>query len=157
MHRVCIVIGSNIDAEANPRRAIETLRTLGKVIAISSTWETPAEGSPGPDFLDTAVLLETPYDVETLKWQHLRRIENDFGRVRSADKNAPRTIDLDIIIYDDQFIASDLFEKAYLALPVSELLPDLTQPATNVLLTQIAAALIKKSPARKKSLFQAGS
>jgi 2-amino-4-hydroxy-6-hydroxymethyldihydropteridine diphosphokinase len=157
MHRVCIVIGSNIDAEANTRRAIETLRTLGKVIAISSTWETPAEGSPGPDFLDTAVLLETPYDVETLKWQHLRRIENDFGRVRSADKNAPRTIDLDIIIYDDQFIASDLFEKAYLALPVSELLPDLTQPATNVLLTQIASALIKKSPARKKSLFQAGS
>jgi 2-amino-4-hydroxy-6-hydroxymethyldihydropteridine diphosphokinase len=157
MHRVCIVIGSNIDAEANTRRAIETLRTLGKVIAISSTWETPAEGSPGPDFLDTAVLLETPYDVETLKWQHLRRIENDFGRVRSADKNAPRTIDLDIITYDDQFIASDLFEKAYLALPVSELLPDLTSPTPGYSLAQIATVLIKNSPARKKSLFQAGS
>ena len=72
------MVGSNIDAEANTCRAIETLGTLGKVIAISSTWETPAEGSPGPDFLDTAVLLETPYDVETLKWQHLRRIETRF-------------------------------------------------------------------------------
>jgi 2-amino-4-hydroxy-6-hydroxymethyldihydropteridine diphosphokinase len=157
LHRVCIVIGSNIDAEANTRHAVEALGVVGKIKAVSSTWETPSEGSPGPDFLDTAVLLETSYDLETLKWQHLRRIEADLGRIRTVNKNAPRTVDLDIIIYDDQLIASDLFDRVYLAMPVSELLPDLSQPLTGTLLSQIAPALIKRTPARKRSVLQTGS
>lgn len=157
LHRVCIVVGSNIDAEANTRRAIQALGEVGKMQAVSSTWQTPSEGSPGPDFLDTAVLIETTYALETLKWQHLRQIEADLGRVRTADKNAPRTIDLDIVTYDDQLIASDLFDRVYLAIPVSELLPDLTQPLTGVLLSQITAALIKRTPARKRIILQTGS
>ncbi|HTX78573.1 MAG TPA: 2-amino-4-hydroxy-6-hydroxymethyldihydropteridine diphosphokinase, partial [Longilinea sp.] len=84
LHRVCIVIGSNIDAEVNTRRAVQALKAIGQIMAVSSTWETPSEGSPGPDFLDTALLIDTRYDVETLKWQHLRRIETNFGRVRTA-------------------------------------------------------------------------
>ena len=126
-------------------------------MAVSSTWETPSEGSPGPDFLDTALLIDTRYDLETLKWQHLRRIETNFGRVRTADKNAPRTLDLDIVTYDDQLIASDLFDQAYMALPVSELMPDLSQPGTGILLSQIAAVLVKRTPAQKRSILQAGS
>jgi 7,8-dihydro-6-hydroxymethylpterin-pyrophosphokinase len=66
-------------------------------------------------------------------------------------------VDLDIIIYDDQLIASDLFDRAYLAMPVSELLPDLSQPLTGTLLSQIAPALIKRTPARKRSVLQTGS
>jgi len=157
LHRVCIVVGSNIDAEVNTRRAIRALGKLGKILAVSSTWETPSAGSPGPDFLDTAVLLETAYDIDTLKWQHLRRMETDFGRVRTADKNAPRTLDLDIITCDDRLIASDLFDRAYLAVPVSELLPGLTQPMTGALLSQIATVLIKRTLARKRFSIQAGS
>jgi len=71
-----------------------------------------------------------------LKFGLLRRIEADLGRVRTADKYAARTIDLDILLYGDRIIDQpdlkvpdpDLRERAFLIVPLAELAPDVVLP-----------------------------
>ncbi len=129
-HHACICLGSNIDPAENLRKAVQLLRERTRVIAQSLCWETEAVGSPGPNFLNLGVCIATSLDPLSLKEQVLAPIEKQLGRVRSADKNAPRTIDLDITLYDGQAIDQDLWQRVYLALIFSELVPGLSHPQT---------------------------
>jgi 2-amino-4-hydroxy-6-hydroxymethyldihydropteridine diphosphokinase len=90
----------------------------------SSVWETPSVGSSGPDFLNLAVLITTPLKADELIAQVLRPLEKQLGRVRSANKNAPRTFDADIILFDNRLLDQNLWRYAHRAIPVSEVLPD---------------------------------
>jgi len=144
---VCILIGSNIDPAANTCQALKMLRCISKITAVSSTWETPAVGSTGPNFLNTALLLQTELPPGMLKNDVLKPLEEKLGRVRTSDRFAPRTIDLDIVTYGDEVIDLNLWERAFIAIPVAELLPDLRHPGTGRTLNQIAAALEKTSGA----------
>jgi len=147
MHEVCIVVGSDIDPVGNTREALKQLRLQVEVSAISPTWETESFGSPGPNYLNTAVLCHSPLSAEELK-QLLRSIEEKLGRVRTSDKNAPRTIDLDIIIYEEKLIEPKLWERLFLAMPVSGLLPDFMEPETGLKLYQVAQKLLEKGWAK---------
>ncbi|HBA92820.1 MAG TPA: hypothetical protein DCZ08_14125, partial [Anaerolineaceae bacterium] len=69
------------------------------------------------------------------------------GRVRTADKNAPRTIDLDIIVYDEQVLDPNLWKRDFLAIPISELRPDLEVPGEGITLNQVAQSLRTSSTA----------
>ena len=121
---VCLLLGSNIWPEMNLKHALHMLRDQLGILKISSVWKTRAKGSPGPDFLNAAVLAETDLSADELKEDVLRPLETKLGRVRKADKNAPRTMDIDIIIFDGLLMDEDLWQQAYVAVPVSELLPD---------------------------------
>lgn len=68
--------------------------------------------------------------MENLKLNVLRRLEQELGRVRTDDKNAPRPMDLDIIVYNGLVVEEALWERAYVALPVAELAPELIHPTT---------------------------
>jgi len=128
LHQACLLLGSNIRAEDNLRRAVQRLQeSVGilRVLRISSIWETAAVGSDGPDFLNLALLISTPLDAAALKSQVLRPLEAEMDRVRLADKNAPRPIDLDIIAFDGTPVDGLLWKHAYRASPVAELLPEL--------------------------------
>ena len=122
-HLTCLMMGSNIRPEENLKQALYLLGEQVSIQKISSVWKTPAVGSPGPDFLNAAVLAHTDLDAVELKESVLRPLETKLGRVRVEDKNAPRTIDLDIIIFDGALMDEDLWHQAYLAVPISELLP----------------------------------
>lgn len=137
----CLSLGSNIDPAENLNAAVELLREEMTVLAVSRAWRTPAVGTRGPDFLNAAVLVITHHQPETLKLKILRKIEDRLGRVRTEDKFAPRTIDIDIVVCDEQIIDTDLWTFAHLALPVSELLPDLYHPQSKKSLEQIARQL----------------
>ncbi len=97
-----------------------------------------------------AVLITTSLTAKNLKDTVLRPLEASLGRVRSADKNAPRTIDLDIVLFDGQVVDPDLFNYAHRAVPVSELLPDLHSPQGEPL-EKVAAKLSKKDSIRLRS------
>jgi len=125
LHQVCLLVGSNIRAEENLRLAVQHLQEEMAILRASSVWKTAAIGSDGPDFLNMALLVATPLDALQLKIQVLRPLEAEMGRVRSADKNAARPIDLDIIVFDGETLDGPLWEHAYRAAPVAELLPDL--------------------------------
>lgn len=123
-HQVCLLLGSNLQPEKNIVLGVDMLSLLGEITRISSVWETPSVGSAGPDFLNLAVLMNTPLEADELKEKILRPLEAQIGRVRSADKNAPRPIDIDIIIFDGQLLDAELWHYAHRAVPVAEIYPE---------------------------------
>jgi GTP cyclohydrolase I len=146
--QVLVALGSNIDREKNLPRAMELLRrdSRWRVLAESPVYETPAiGGNPQPDYFNAAALLETTLSPEDLR-RALRRIEARLGRVRTADKFAPRTIDLDIVFVRDKQLTLDgsflpdpaIPDHPHLALPLADIAPDWIFPETGLTLKQIA-------------------
>ena len=125
----------------NILQALDLLAERARVIARSRIWETKAVGSNGPNFLNIAVHIETDLEPDEIKSTLIHPIENQLGRVRSEDKNMPRTMDIDTIFYDGQVIDENLWTKVFIALPVAELVPDLPHPATNQPLSEVSARL----------------
>ncbi|MCE1254544.1 MAG: 2-amino-4-hydroxy-6-hydroxymethyldihydropteridine diphosphokinase [Anaerolineae bacterium] len=140
-HLAYLSLGSNMDAEINLQMAVRLLRRAGDIMAVASTWETEAVGSRGPNFLNTAVAFRTQCSRSVLKDQVLHPIEDQLGRVRTIDKNAPRPIDIDIIIFDNEIIDSELWARLYIARPFAELIPNLVHPVNGKNLLQVANEL----------------
>jgi 2-amino-4-hydroxy-6-hydroxymethyldihydropteridine diphosphokinase len=122
-HQACLLLGSNIQPEQNIPLAVAHLQKRLTVLEASSIWQSDAIGSSGPDFLNGALLVSTPLDADALKEQVLHSLEAQLGRVRTEDKNAPRTIDIDIILFDGILLDPTLWKYAHRAVPVAELLP----------------------------------
>jgi 2-amino-4-hydroxy-6-hydroxymethyldihydropteridine diphosphokinase len=140
-HLVYIGLGSNIEPEKNLPRALDLLCEHMELEAVSMVWETPPEGLKGRNFLNAVVRAKTQLSRGILKSLVLRPIEIRLGRKRTANKYSPRTIDLDILVYDDQVVDRNIWEQAFIAKPLSELLPDLTHPVTGMSLQEAAQIL----------------
>jgi dihydroneopterin aldolase/2-amino-4-hydroxy-6-hydroxymethyldihydropteridine diphosphokinase len=149
MARAFIGVGSNIEPEANLRRALHRLERVGRVTAISTVYRTePVGRTSQPQFYNAVIEIATEVPPVALK-RELRRIEEDLGRRRTADKYAPRTIDLDLILYDDLVVTADgltlpdpqIRERPFLAIPLCEVAPDLVLPDSGEPIRQVAAAL----------------
>lgn len=155
-HRVVISLGSNIDKELNLPAAVRLLAEAANVVAVSSVYETPAVGTQDrqSSYFNAAVLLETELSATALKDGLLSDIERRLARRRTADKFAPRTIDLDVTLFDcatfDYIPADgrprhipdpDLARYAHIALPVADLLPHAAHPETGEPLRTIADRL----------------
>ncbi|WP_299028264.1 2-amino-4-hydroxy-6-hydroxymethyldihydropteridine diphosphokinase [uncultured Thermanaerothrix sp.] len=147
MHQAYVLLGSNIAPETNIAAAIQRLREVCTVNALSNIWETEAVGSPGPRFLNTVAWISTPLDLTAFKAEVLSRIEQDLGRVRTTNKNAPRTIDLDVVVFDEQVLDDNLWQRDFIALPLAELRPDLSRSANDESLAEIARRLRATSSA----------
>lgn len=148
--RAFIAVGSNVDAERNVASALELLARLLQVVAVSSFYRTPALGAPGsPDFLNGVIEIETELEPSELKRLVLLEVENKLGRERGADPNAPRSIDLDLVLYGDLVCseeglvlpAPEILERAFVALPLLELKPELVLPGTDQPLRALAVGL----------------
>ncbi|HEY3298012.1 MAG TPA: 2-amino-4-hydroxy-6-hydroxymethyldihydropteridine diphosphokinase [Armatimonadota bacterium] len=146
MAKVFIGIGSNIDPEENVRRALSLLRKAVSVHAVSTFYRTRPVGVEGlPEFCNGIVEIETALPPDELKRSVLARIEEDLGRVRTGNKYASRTIDLDIVLYD-AFAGSedpDIARRAFLAIPLCELRPDLVLPSSGASIKEIAESMSK--------------
>jgi 2-amino-4-hydroxy-6-hydroxymethyldihydropteridine diphosphokinase len=151
---VYILLGSNIDKERNLPEAVRLLTTLERVVAVSSVYETAPVGlEDQPHFFNAAVQVETDLTAAAFRRQVLAKIEQLLGRVRTADKNAPRTIDADLILFNDDVFELDathhipdpeLLEFPHIAVPIAELAPDMPHPETGDRLGYIAAQLATK-------------
>lgn len=138
LHRMYLSLGSNIEADVNLPKAIQMLGEVGKVEAISSVWESESVGFAGPNFLNACVLFLTPLESDEFKEKTIRPIEDKLGRVRSWEKNAPRTIDIDILLCDDKPLNTEFWEYAFVIVPLAELLPDFIHPVSGELLSKMA-------------------
>ena len=108
MARVFIGVGSNIDPEANVRKALKLLGETVHLLKISEFFRTDPLGNRNqPVFYNGVVEVETELAPADLKFAVLREIEHQLGRERGEDKYAPRPIDLDILIYDNIVISND--------------------------------------------------
>ena len=139
MNTVYLGLGSNINPRQNLPAALKRLAEAVKVEEVSSLWQTEAVGTKGPLFLNAAARIQTGFDFSTLKEEILCSIEAALGRVRLADKNAPRTIDLDILIFNQQIVDENIFRLDHLILPLAELAPELCDPSSGKILRDLAA------------------
>jgi len=150
MARAFISIGSNIDPENNVRNALLRLGSVVRVRAISTVYRTEPIGPPGQQmFYNCIVEIETDLAPRDLKFQLLRRIESELGRKRDSDKFAARTIDLDLILYDELVMTAedltlpdpDILARPFLAVPLHELAPGLVLPGSGVRISEKIPAL----------------
>lgn len=150
MNQVYLIIGSNIDPEINIPGAVKYLTSCSnlQLQEISSVWRTRPVGSRTNDFLNAAVCLTTSLSEVELKQRVLASIEEKMGRIRVEDKFAPRTIDLDIVIFNGKILDENLFRHDYMILPFSELLPELISPVQNISLKSLATTIRPFSTAK---------
>lgn len=150
MNDVYLLLGSNIERERNLPEAIRLLRERVEVVGVSSVYETAPVGlTEQPPFFNAAAHIRTPLSPSAIKQEIIAPIEQQLKRVRQADKNAPRTIDIDIVLFNQEICEydgrhlpdPDLLHFAHLAVPLAELAPDLTHPETGERLADIAAYL----------------
>lgn len=140
-HSVLIGVGSNIEPVKNIRHAMALLAKKVEIQSCSRVWQNPAVGSDGPDYLNAAVFVHSQLDLEEMKSALLRPLEASLDRQRTEDKNADRTIDLDILIYDGQSLDEELWTQPHVSIPSAELMPDFRHPETGETLSEAAARL----------------
>ena len=127
-HVAYLSLGSNLQPETNLVRAIELLQTYGRLEKISSAWESESVGAEGPNYLNACVLLVTTLRQMELKAEALLPIETSLGRQRSADKFAPRTMDIDIVLFDGISCDDKYWEQAFVVVPLAEIHPEYQNP-----------------------------
>lgn len=130
-----IALGSNIDPEDNFVGALNALNGTMRVRSIGRVYRTPPWGyTEQKDFLNTVVAIEQVPEPAVLL-EALLAIENRLGRVRTVT-NGPRTIDLDLLFYEQLIINSDrltvphprLHERAFVLVPLCDLVPEFRHP-----------------------------
>ena len=146
-------LGSNIAPEENLAAAVRLLSERCNVLAVSDGYITSPQGfTDQPDFINMAVKIATDLSPVELKTQVLDPIEKVLKRVRDPhNKNAPRTIDLDLALWADQILdygerpwhvpEGDIVRFAHVAIPLAEIAPNYVHPETKERLAQIAARL----------------
>jgi 2-amino-4-hydroxy-6-hydroxymethyldihydropteridine diphosphokinase len=151
-----IGLGANLgDAQATLRAAFSALAALPRtrLLARSSYFRSAPVGATGPDYLNAVARITTGLSAHELL-AHLLAIERRHGRERPF-RNAPRTLDLDLLLLADVVIATPdltlphprLAERAFVLVPLAELAPDLVIPglgAIRELLPAIADQAIAK-------------
>lgn len=150
MNRAYLSLGSSLDKERNLPAGVRLLARYGRVLAVSAAYETEPVGNPGdPTFFNAALILETPLAPQALKETVLRAVEDELGRRRTADPNAPRTFDADISLFNDQVIEvgrrripdPEILLFAHIAVPLAEIAPGYRHPVTGETLAEIARRL----------------
>lgn len=138
MNKVYLNLGSNIEPEKNIPQAIKLLREIAKVESVSCVWETKSVGYDGANFLNVCVLIITHLQPDELKNQILRPIENQIGRVRTENRYTPRTIDIDIILFDETPHNLETWNHAFVIIPLAELIPKFMHPVEKKMLSKVA-------------------
>jgi 2-amino-4-hydroxy-6-hydroxymethyldihydropteridine diphosphokinase len=140
-------IGANLgDAATSVKQAMTALSTLPQteLTAVSSLYASAPVDAGGDDYVNAVVLISTQLDADALL-QALQKIEQDFGRERSV-RNAPRTLDLDLLLYGQAQIASATLEvphprmtaRAFVLLPLLELDPVINIPGKGAAASYLA-------------------
>ena len=141
MHQVYLSLGSNVQPEVNLFKAIDLLHGYGEILKVSNAWESEAVGSDGPNYLNACVLFLTTLLYAELKEQVIQPIEAELGRRRSKDKNAPRTIDIDIVLFDDKLCNDKFWRQAFVVVPLEEIYPECQNPVTQESIVETATRL----------------
>lgn len=135
MARVTISVGSNIDSERNIRRAMDILREEYGELRLSPVYQTAAVGFDGDDFLNLVVEINTSQDVYEVV-NSLKAIELQMGRDKQQPKFSARSIDLDLLTYDDLVLDNDavqvprgeILEYAFVLKPLSDIYAEHSHP-----------------------------
>ena len=136
-------LGSNLDPVRHLRAGIAALRERFGDVDVSAVYRFPAVGYDGADFLNAAAAIRTDLTPEALNaWLHA--LEDAHGRDRSGPRYSDRTLDIDIVLYDDLVAAGpgdtgagpgqalriprDELRHAFVLKPLAEIAPGAVHP-----------------------------
>ena len=140
-HVAYLSLGSNIQPEENLVRAVKLLQQYGEIEAISNAWESKSVGAEGPNYLNACISFVCPLSPSGLKEQVISPIEQALGRIRTGNKFAPRTMDIDIVIFDNVSCDDKYWVQAFVVIPLAEIFPTFTNPLTQEPIHETAVRL----------------
>ena len=137
-HQVFLGIGSNINPERNIRQGLEDLRKLDKHLKVSRTYQSESFGFEGPPFLNLAALMTISRELSDLV-SDLKEIEFNHGREPDLSKYSSRTLDIDILMFDDLsgvfgetiLPRPEITKSAYVLKPLADLAPTVLLPGSS--------------------------
>ena len=132
-------IGSNVDADSHVRAGLAELHQYFGTVEISPVYRSRAVGFVGDDFLNLVARIQTDLQPLQLK-QWLNQLENRYGRLRNVEKFSDRTLDIDILLFDDLYVRlpeltlprSEILRFAHVLKPLADLAPNLIHPVSGV-------------------------
>ena len=125
MNTAIIALGSNIDPEQNIKDAQELIAKSFSITGSSAFIKTKPVGfTDQNDFLNGSIAIETNLDMAGLK-KELKTLESRLHRQSSPIKFGPRTIDLDIVVFNGKVVDQDFYEREFLKNAVLQIMPDL--------------------------------
>lgn len=147
MTAVFVAAGSNVEPVKNLRRALDELARYYPRLRCSRAYRNRAVGFEGDEFLNLVLEIDTDEDVGTVI-SRLHEAEAACGRARGDPRWAPRSMDLDILLYGDLVCdrpgltlpRPDLLRRPYMLGPIAELAPDLAHPVSGRTMRELWAA-----------------
>lgn len=135
MSDVFVAAGSNVQPDLNLRRALDALQRIYAPLTISPAYRNKAVGFEGADFINLVVGFTTADSLVEVR-NKLQSVEALCGRAPDAPKWAPRSMDLDILLYDDVVSDEpgyllprpDLVKRPYMLKPMADIAPDRNHP-----------------------------
>ena len=144
LHVVYLGLGSNVDAEHNIASGIASLREALEDVRLSPAYRTRAVGFCGDDFVNLVARCSTSMQPMELKaW--LNALENRHGRARDVPKFSDRTLDIDVLLYDDLWARLPGLEMprpeietfAHVLRPLADIAPEFIHPSAGVSLAEM--------------------
>ncbi len=142
-HSILISVGSNIEKETNVSKGLDLLQQAFGQLALSVFYESDAVGFTGNTFLNLVVGASTVATVGEVI-QTLKNIEVVCGRIKNSEKFSDRTLDLDLLTYDDVVCDSpvtlprdEILYNAFVLRPMADLAPNALHPQTNTTYAQL--------------------
>lgn len=150
MARIYISLGSNIDREKNTRAGVRALRERFGELELSAVYESEAVGFEGDAFYNMVIACDSDDDVFTVN-RALADIEDANGRDRSGPKFSSRTLDLDLLLYDDLVLdeqglclpRDEILKNAFVLWPLAEIAPELEHPVAKQKYAELWSAFDK--------------
>lgn len=146
-HRAWLSLGSNLDPERHLRAALAELHARFGALVVSPAYRFAAVGFEGPDFVNLAVGIDSDLDPHALNdWLHA--LEDRHGRQRGVPRFSSRTLDVDIVLFDDLVLSGPghleiprrELAEAFVLRPLADIAPDLREPRSGRTLRELWAA-----------------
>ncbi|MFL6578087.1 MAG: 2-amino-4-hydroxy-6-hydroxymethyldihydropteridine diphosphokinase [Povalibacter sp.] len=135
MPDVFVAAGSNVEPVSHLRQALDELQRIYAPLTVSPAYRNKAVGFEGEDFINLVIGFRTDDSIRDVR-RNLQEVEKLCGRPADSPKWAPRTMDLDILLYD-QLVSDepglilprpDLIRRAYMLKPMADIAPDVMHP-----------------------------
>lgn len=158
-HTVYLGLGSNVQPEQNIAAGIAALRAELKDVQLSPAYRTRAVGFDGDDFINLAARCTTTMQPLELKaW--LNELENRHGRARNVPKFSDRTLDIDILLFDDLWVRlpgleiprGEIESFAHVLCPLADLAPDFVHPSRGLTIGEMWQSFEQETAMEKVSL-----
>jgi 2-amino-4-hydroxy-6-hydroxymethyldihydropteridine diphosphokinase len=155
MSTAYLSLGSNVNAGPHIAAGIDALQNKFSTVRLSPAYQTPAVGFNGDDFINLVAAVETSIQPIELKC-FLNELEDRHGRIRNVPKFSDRTLDIDILLYDDLYLVcpvlviprGEIMSFAHVLKPLADLAPGFVHPICR----KTIAEIWREHPAFSESL-----